>query len=252
MTRRDSTSSSGAFPRPVRRVEMQAQEEGLSGRRVVGDHLDRAVAEQVGEVAVLMDQCVLIPEVVGRSIGCAGLVGEVVELAAAEAVEVVVSALERAVVRQPAQVPFADQRGAVAGFFEQRRQRGMFGRQADVACGPGERFFQADGQAVLVASGDERDAGGGADGGVGVGLGEADAFGGEVVEDGRAVVWAAVAGEVGEAEVVGHDEDDVRPRARWGRPRFRCEGEGRRSERGEGLAAGEAERLHKAGTLRLW
>jgi len=60
---------------------------------------------------------------------------------------------------------------------------------------------------VTVKAGEEGDTGGVALGGV-VELGEAEAIGGEGVE-----VWGidfgAVAAEVGEAEVIGHDENDI-------------------------------------------
>ena len=80
---------------------------------------------------------------------------------------------------------------------------------ADIAAGHGEGFFEANGQALLPAAGDERGASGGADAGVGVGLGEPDALGGEAIDVRGGVVAAAVAGEVGVAEVVGHDEQEV-------------------------------------------
>ena len=108
----------GAFPRPVRRVEVERDEKWLFGFGVVADGGDGAVAEEVGEVAVVVDEGVLIPEVVGVGGGSAGFVGEVVELAAAEAVEVVVSGFEWAEVGEPAEVPLADQGGSVAGLFQ--------------------------------------------------------------------------------------------------------------------------------------
>ena len=72
---------------------------------------DGAVAEELRQVAHLVHQHVVVPQIF---VGPAGRVPVVVEAAAAEAVEVVVAALERAEVRQRAQVPLADERRAVA------------------------------------------------------------------------------------------------------------------------------------------
>ena len=45
----------GGLPRPVRRVEVEAHQERLAGFRVAVHHLDRAAAEQVGEIARLAE-----------------------------------------------------------------------------------------------------------------------------------------------------------------------------------------------------
>jgi hypothetical protein len=60
---------------------------------------------------------------------------------------------------------------------------------------------------VTVEAGEKGDAGGVALGGV-VELGEAEAVVGERVEVGS-IDFGAVAAEIGEAEVIGHDEDDI-------------------------------------------
>ena len=60
-----------------------------------------------------------------------------------------------------------------------------------------------------VATGKEGGAAGGALGGVGVELGEADAIARQGVDRGCAEVGGVVTGEVGVAEVVGEDEEDV-------------------------------------------
>src|SRR5258708_3367704 len=97
----------------------------------------------------------------------------IVERAAAEAEEMLVSAFLRAEERQRAQVPFADQRRAVTGLAQQRRQRRMLRRQTDPLFGARrDRLLQAHRQPDLVATGDDRDARGGADRGVGVSLRE--------------------------------------------------------------------------------
>ena len=69
----------------------------------------------------------------------------------------------------------------------------------------------------MVAPGEQAGAGGRAQRG-GVEVGEPDALGGEAVDDGRVDV-GPVAAELGEADVVEHDEDDVgrARRAAWGR-----------------------------------
>ena len=99
-------------------------------------------------------------------------------------------------------------------------------RNSDDGGAGGDGLLEADREAVLIAAGEEGGARGGTDAAVGVGLGETDALGGEPVEVGRLVVAAAIAGEVGVAEVVGHDEEDVGP--------------GRGAERSKELAAGGA------------
>jgi hypothetical protein len=46
---------------------------------------------------------------------------EVVEDAGAKAIEVIVAALQRAEIGQGAEMPLADQRGPIVGFFQDRR-----------------------------------------------------------------------------------------------------------------------------------
>ena len=58
-------------------------------------------------------------------------------------------------------------------------------------------------------AGEYAGAGGGAERAGGVGLGEADAAGGEFIDVGGFAEGAAVDGGVAPAEVVGEDEDDV-------------------------------------------
>ena len=104
-----------------------------------------------------------------------------------------------------------------------------------------ERLFEADLQTVLIASGDERGAGGGADGGVRVSLHELHPSSGDAVDIRRGEIAAAVAGEVGVTEIVGEDEDDVGRRAGSGsvlREQQRGGGRG-----GDGLAAGDVHRI---------
>jgi hypothetical protein len=67
-----------------------------------------------------------------------------------------------------------------------------------------------------VAAGEEDAAGGGADGGAGVVVGELDPFAGEAVDVGRLDLFLAVTTEFAVAEVIGEDEDEV------GRLRRKC------------------------------
>ena len=70
-----------------------------------------------------MHRHVVVPEVVPLIVADV----RVVHGAAAEAVEMIIAALQGTVSRQNAHVPLADQRGAVSGFLQLRRQRGMSG-----------------------------------------------------------------------------------------------------------------------------
>jgi hypothetical protein len=202
----------GALPWPVRSGEMQAHHEGGARTRVEFDGLHSAIAEQVGHVAVPLDGHFLLMQLVGLGAVASGI-GPVVEIvggAAQDSEEAVVAALERAEIRQEAEMPFADQRGAVACLAKQRRQRGMIGRQADVLRRYGvDRLLQADREAILVAAGDQRGARGRADRGIGVALGEAHSLKREPVDVRGEIVALAVAAHVGVAEIVRHDEDDV-------------------------------------------
>ena len=217
----------GRLPRPVRRVEMQAEQEGLAGLGVAVDHLHGVAAEQVGGVAGLRHRLVVVPEI--RGAGAAG-VQVVVDGAAAIAVEMVIAAFQRAEIGQVAEVPLADQGGAVAGLAQQRRQGGVVRWQADALFrAAGQRFLQPDGQAHLVAAGDDGDARGGADRGIGIGLGEAHAARGDAVDVRGLQIRPAVAADIGEAHVVGDDEDDVglaRRGLRRGGAGTECDGPG--------------------------
>ena len=105
-------------------------------------------------------------------------------------------------------MPLPDERRAVAGLLQQRRQGGMLRRQTDIAAG--QRLLQPDRQPVLVAAGDQRGARRRTDRGVGVRLQEAHALGRQAIDVRRADIGTPVARYVGVTEIVGHDEDDVR------------------------------------------
>src|SRR5438105_9581260 len=103
----------GSFPWPVRRIEVQAEEERLLGRGIVLDYRHSALAQQIGQVSRLVNLRVVIPKVVAIGVRRAGLVSEVIQRAGPKAPEVIVSTFQRAVIREKTKMPFADQRGAV-------------------------------------------------------------------------------------------------------------------------------------------
>jgi hypothetical protein len=87
----------------------------------------------------------------------------------------------------------------------------MVRRQTDLARhARAQRLFEPDGQPVLVTPGNQRDPGGGADRGIGIGLREAHSLGGDAIDVGRREIATAIAGHVGIAEVVGENEQNIR------------------------------------------
>src|ERR1700730_16578207 len=102
-----------------------------------------------------------------------GAVIEIIRGAAEYPEEMVIATLERTEIRQEAEMPFADERCAVAGAPNERRQRRMAWRQPDV---PGrvraDRPVQSNRGTILVCPGDLGGARGRTHGGIGVGLGE--------------------------------------------------------------------------------
>src|SRR5262245_40754102 len=111
-------------------------------------------------------------------------------------------------------MPFPNERGAVAGFPEQRWQRRLRRRQTGNA-GGSERFLETDGKPILIATGDERDTRRRADGGICVGLKKPHAVGGETIDVRRVEVRPAITCNVGVTEIVGEDENDVRGTRCW-------------------------------------
>src|SRR5919197_6602330 len=102
---------------------------------------------------------------------------EVISRAAENPEEAVVAALERTVVRQKAEMPLADEAGAVACPLEQRGKGGVAWRQADGFWRAGVNgLFEADLKTHLIASGDQRGAGRRAICGVRVALGESQSL----------------------------------------------------------------------------
>ena len=195
---------------------VQAEEERLAARRDAIDPVDRAARDQVGEIAVFAVRLFARPEVVPAA---RIAVGEVVDAARHRPEERLVARAQRTERGRIAEVPLADQRGPVAGRAQQRRQGRMLGRQTErrAAAAPAvDRLLGGAAQPVLVARRHQREPGRRADRRVRIALRHPQAAGGEAVEHRRDRLAAAVAAEVGEAEVVGDDEDDVRAAAhRW-------------------------------------
>ena len=73
-----------------------------------------------------------------------------------------------------------------------------------------QRLFKPGLEPILIAPGDQRNAGGRADGRVGIGLIEAHALGGEAVQMRGLEIGGAIDAQVGPAQIVGQDENDIR------------------------------------------
>ncbi|MCY1370077.1 hypothetical protein D9M69_571520 [compost metagenome] len=144
------------FPGPVWCGVVQAQEKGRAAARLGRARLHvfhRLVREHVRQVAHFLVRLVIDVEVV---VAAGRAVGEVVHPAGHDAEKFFVARAQRAEVRRVAQVPFADQRRAVAGLLQQRGQGGDLGRQAQgraAFAAAVDRLFERAAQAVLVAHG---------------------------------------------------------------------------------------------------
>jgi len=198
------------LPGPVRRRVVKAQQERPAVRCPQPDVVDRLLAQQVGQVvAFVMGRIAVAHEVVPP---LAVDMTEVADAAGQRTEMKLVPAQRRPEMRRVAKVPLADQRGRVAGLAEQRRHRRMLGRKADRRAAVearGHRFLGRAPQLVLVAPGDHREPGRRADRRVGVSAIEAQALFRHPVEARRNRCAPAVTAEVGIAEVVGNDEDEV-------------------------------------------
>ena len=106
------------LPGPVRRGVVEREQERFRLPAPALDVIERARADQVGEIADAVHLGLSLPQVVHAG-GVA--VREVVQASAHRAEEFLVAALERPEVRRVAQVPLADQRGGVARVAQERR-----------------------------------------------------------------------------------------------------------------------------------
>ena len=178
---------------------MQAQQEGLSSFGIAVDDIDGVAAEQIRQIANLFHLDVFVPQVVR--------VGKVVDRAATKTIEVVIAAQQRAILRQQAEMPLANEGGPISGLPQERGQRGMARRQTGVAAG--ERLVETNVETVLIASSNQRSARGRADRGVGVGLKKACSARCKTVDVGSVEIGSSVAGNIGVTEVVRQDENDA-------------------------------------------
>ena len=106
--------------------EMEAQQKRLSRLGIAFDGLHRPIAEQVRHVAVTLDWYLLLVELarepgyrkVVRLEGVRTMI-EIVSTAAEYSEELIVAALQGTEIRQIAEMPFANQRGAIARLLQQ-------------------------------------------------------------------------------------------------------------------------------------
>src|SRR5437870_800057 len=112
----------------MRRGVVQAEQEWLPGAGRAGYEVDRALAQQIGQIAVAVYLPIILEQVMRAE---AVMVGEVVDAARQRPEMLVVSAPQRPEGRREAEMPLADQCRAVARFGETRRHRRMVRRQDD-------------------------------------------------------------------------------------------------------------------------
>ena len=110
-----------------------------------------------------------------------------------------------------AEVPFAEDSGAITAVVEQFGESELVGVDAGFGAWS-ESAMDAD--AIGVATGEQGGTGGGADGLGDVETGEPRPFAGEAVEMRGANLGGAVAAEIAPAEVIRKDQNDI-GRARW-------------------------------------
>ena len=169
------------------------------------DEIDGVVVDQVGDVAGVVLEFVLLPPV---EVAFLVDVALVIDVTGNEAFELIEPLFGRVKLRGVAEVPFSKHGGLVAEIFHGFTHGPFCEWQTGVAVGSGGDDATDTG-ALLVAACHQGSAGGRADGTVGMVVGAFHAGAGELVDVGGLDGLAAVAGDVPVAEVVGHDEDDV-------------------------------------------
>ena len=193
----------------------QVAEERLArrGLLLVLDEADGPVGQVLGEVVAVVGRPRRLDEpVVGDEVG-RPLVGvavqEPVVALEAEPEGPVVERAGRALLPAGGEVPLADRERVVARVAQQPGHPGGRPRDAPVVAGEpdGQVGDEAHADPVLVAPGEQAGAGGRAHGGH-VEPAVAQPAGGQAVDGGGGDV-AAEASELGEAEVVEHDDEDV-------------------------------------------
>jgi hypothetical protein len=137
-----------------------------------------------------------------REIGNAGVM---------HAVEFVEAAFERSEFRRRAAMPFAEQAGAIALLPEIARQGWKFRLQPDIVAMhfAQDRLEQASGMARGIAPGHQRQPRRRTRRGAGITVHELHALFGHAVEMRRREIRPSVTGQIGPAEIVGEDEDDI-------------------------------------------
>ena len=208
----------------MRRGVSDVEEEGFLASSKLLDHLGGAIVEPVGVVEALgdgadrrfvVDEGERIEEVDNSPDGAEVLVEASVDrigLDAREGAEIEEVADPESVhgrIGRQGEVPFTDHPGSVAGGAEYLRNGGRMGRKFPSIAGlAGVVRHPPDARLVRIESGHERGASWAAARGVRE-VGETDAVLCEAVEVGG-LNLPAVAAEVGVAEIVGHDDDDIR------------------------------------------
>ena len=127
-----------------------------------------------------------------------------------------------------AEVPFSDESGGVTGVFEEsgKGESGGGDEGGSIAGGDARAWLTP-----RVATGEEGEACGGANGGTGVGVGEADAIFGEAIDVWGEDMGGAVATKISVADIVGEDVEDIGERA-WGLGGLRGRGEEEEKKKG--------------------
>src|SRR5690606_6537379 len=150
-----------ALPGPMGRSEMQAQQPGLLLPRPLLQEANATLGKEISIVSYLLYPHVAVPQIVI----VADFVSEIVDAPTAVTPELVIAALQRPEVGQPAQMPFADESGAIAQLAQQRGQGRMLRRKPQRRIA--ERLFQPGAQPILIAPGNQSEAGRTADRAVG-------------------------------------------------------------------------------------
>lgn len=188
--------------------------------RVLANKLDGVLVQQVSEVTARLHRVLALAQFVGAIEIFVAIVIRVAEQRAEVFVEAVPRGIE---LRRVAKMPLAKRASCVPGGLEHFRDarlacwkaKRMFVRLLDplVAYAPellgGETHGPLKSHALLPTAGDERATGWGADGGIGVEVGELHSLSREAVNVRRPNVLRAIAAEVRVTHVVHEDEDDV-------------------------------------------
>src|SRR5262245_39975 len=107
-----------------------------------------------------------------------------------------------------AKVPFADKSSGIAGGIQCVGERGFGERETIVGFGIAGRVeFKA--KSLRISAGEKRGAGGTTDGSGGIAVKTSNAFVHEAVDARCLDVFGGLATEIGIAEIVGDDDDDV-------------------------------------------